>query len=68
MKNISKSDMKFDLVKKWPMANYIQYMLIYIFKLWKTTTDISIYIGLLFIISNIIISRWSLYVIINNIV
>ena len=68
MKNISISDMKFDLVKKWPMGNYVHYMLIYIFKFWKKTTDIWIYIGLFFIISNIIISTWSLYVVINNII
>ena len=39
MKNISKSDLRFDLVKKGPMGNYIQYILIYIFKLWKKNNN-----------------------------
>jgi len=67
MKAISEKELKLDYIKKLPLANYIEPLLIKIFNIWKKTNVIWIYILLITIIICLIISIWSIAIIIKNI-
>ena len=68
MKAISEKDIKLDYIKKLPLANYIKPLLIKVFNIWKKTNVILIYILLIIIIICLIISIWSIGIIIKNII
>jgi hypothetical protein len=67
MKAISEKDLKSDYIKKLPLANYIEPLLIKILNIWRKTNIIWIYILLITIIICLIISIWSIAIIIKNI-
>jgi hypothetical protein len=68
MKAISEKDLKLDYLKKLPWANYIEPLLIKILDIWKKTNIIWIYILLVTIIICLIISIWSIGIILKNII
>jgi hypothetical protein len=68
MKVISEKDFKLHFIKKLPWANYIEPLLIKILNIWKKTNIIWIYIILVTIIICLIISIWSISIILNNII
>ncbi len=67
MKFLSKKDTNFEFVLKLPFGNFIQKFLIIVFKWWDKTNDFWIYSILISIFISLIISAWSIDIIINNI-
>jgi len=67
MKSISKRNLKFEFVQKLPLGPYLQTLLIKLFNWWDKTNDIWIYLILMVVFFSLIISAWSIYIIIGNI-
>ena len=67
MKNISKRNLKFEFVRKLPFGDYLQILLIKLFNWWDKTNDVWIYLILITVFISLIISAWSIYIIISNI-
>ena len=67
MKYISKRNYKFEFILKLPYGEYIQIIFIKLFNWWDKTNDIWIYLILSTVFISLIISAWSIYIIINNI-
>ena len=67
MKIISKKNYSFEFALKLPYGNLIQKSLIAIFKWWDRTNDFWIYSILVTIFISLIISAWSIGIIIDNI-
>ena len=67
MKSISKRNLKFEFVQKLPFGPYLQTLLLKLFNWWDKTNDIWIYLILIVVFFSLIISAWSIYIIIGNI-
>lgn len=67
MKNISKRNLNFTLLLKLPFGHHLQIILIKLLNWWNKTNDIWIYLILAVVFFSLIISSWSIYIIIGNI-
>jgi len=67
MKAISKRNFKFKYALKLPKGVYIQELLIKIFKWWDKTNDFWLYSILICLFISLIVSAWSIGIIIDNI-
>ncbi len=66
MKNFSKRGLNFEFVKKLPLGDYIQIIFIKIFKWWDKTNILWIYLILIAILICMVISLWSISIILSN--
>ena len=66
MKSFSKRNLKFEFVKKLPLGDYIQILFIKIFKWWDKTNILWVYLILIAILICMVISLWSISIILNN--
>lgn len=67
MKNISKRNLNFEFRGKLPFASHLQILLVKLFNWWNKTNDVWIYLILIVVFISLMISAWSIYVIIGNI-
>jgi hypothetical protein len=67
MKNFGEHVPKFEFINKLPWGNHIQILLIKIIKWWSKTNILWIYVILVNILICMIISAWSIFIILNNI-
>jgi hypothetical protein len=67
MKSISQYKWKLKFFKKLPFGNNIQLLLLKLISWWDKTNIIWVYVLLIAIFISILISTWSIYIIINNI-
>lgn len=67
MKNISKRNLNFENIGKLPFAGHLQILLVKLFNWWNKTNDVWIYLILIVVFISLMISAWSIYVIIGNI-
>ena len=66
MKSLTEREIKFYFIIKYYKGEYLQALLIKIFKWWKNANIVSVYLILINVLICINISAWSIYIILNH--